>query len=142
MERVGFVACRFGTSDRSLLVLGCEYHAVADEHYERDVSVGARFNSAAIRCALEVSLSAAVGMFHVHLHEHRGVPGPSNVDWREWAKFVPDFWHVRPHLPHGALILSLDQMNGWCWCPGKSQPIAMSRFSVVARRLVSWEVGR
>lgn len=141
MERVGFLACRFGTSDRNLLILGCEYHPVTDEDYEEDSSVGARFSSGAIRCALEVGLSAAVGMFHVHMHEHRGVPGPSNVDWREWAKFVPNFWHVQPRLPHGALVLSLDRMSGWCWFPGRSQPLAISRFSVVGRSLVSWEVG-
>lgn len=138
-ERVGFISCRFGTIQQGVLVLAHEYHPVADEHYEFDPSVGARFSSAAIRSALQIAISKEVGIFHVHLHDHAGVPRPSLVDWREWAKFVPDFWHVRPALPHGALLLSRDRIIGWCWYPGRHEPVAMSRFTLVDSRLVFWE---
>lgn len=79
-------------------------------------------------------------MFHVHLHDRLGTPHPSEVDWSEWAKFIPDFWHVQPKLPHGALILSRNRINGWCWYPGLSRPLAMTRFSVVDSKLTIWEL--
>ncbi len=109
-----------------------------DEHYEYDPGVGARMNSAAIRSALQLALSNNFGLFHVHLHDHRGLPGPSPIDWSEWQKFVPDFWHVRPGLPHGALILSRDRMRGWCWYPGRQRPIEIERFTLVGRGMQSW----
>jgi len=137
-ERVGFVSCRFGRSDSSLMVLAHTFHPVLDEDYECDPSVGARMKSAAIRSALQVALSSDVGMFHVHVHDHRGLPGPSSVDWTEWQKFVPNFWHVRPQLPHGALILSRDRLSGWCWYPKRQQPIQIERFSMVGRGMQSW----
>ncbi len=139
-ERIGFMSCRFGTSDRALLVLAHDYHPAADEHYEFDATVGARFSSAAIRSAMQVAISHEVGIFHVHLHDHRGVPRPSAVDWSEWARFVPDFWHVRPALPHGALIFSLNQISGWCWYPGSRDPMPISQFTVVDHRLIFWKV--
>jgi hypothetical protein len=101
--------------------------------------VGARFSSGALRSALEIAISKEVGIFHVHLHDHPGIPRPSSVDRREWAKFIPCFWNVQPTLPHGALILSSDRIVGWCWYPGRPQPIAMSRFTVVGSRLIFWE---
>lgn len=137
-ERVGFVSCRFGSSNSSLMVLAHTFHPVLDENYECDPRVGARMNSAAIRSALQVALTNDVGMFHVHLHDHRGLPGPSGVDWTEWQKFVPNFWHVRPLLPHGALILSRDRLSGWCWYPKRQQPIPIERFSIVGRGMQSW----
>jgi hypothetical protein len=137
-ERVGFVSCRFGTSDSGLLVLAHDFYPVLDEHYEEDPGVGARMNSAAMRAALQVALSNEVGLFHIHLHDHQGLPGPSRIDWGEWQKFVPDFWHVRPQLPHGALILSRDRLSGWCWYPRKQEPIQVERFTLVGRAMQSW----
>jgi hypothetical protein len=137
-ERVGFVTGRFGNSYRDVIVLAHSFHPVSDEHYEVDHQVGARFTSAAIRAALQIAYSDDVGIFHVHLHEHRGIPGPSSIDWSEWNKFVPNFWHVRPNLPHGTLILSEDRMSGWCWYPKRRQPIPIHRFTLVGRGMRSW----
>jgi hypothetical protein len=53
------------------------------------------------------------------------------VDLRETAKFVPDFWHVRPHLVHGAIVLSLDSAAGLCWHPQYSKPFQFSDLSTV-----------
>lgn len=139
-ERVGFVSCRFGASEQGLLILAHGYHPVADEHYEYDPMVGARFSSAALRSAFQLALSNEVGIFHVHLHDHRGLPRPSSVDRREWAKFVPNFWHVQPDLPHGALLFSRDRLNGWCWYPREHTPLAISRFTLIDQQLVFWEV--
>ena len=137
-ERIGFISCRFGTSDHDLIVLAHGFHPVRDEDYEVDHEVGARFSSAAIRAALQVALSDDVGMFHVHLHEHRGMPGPSSIDWSEWKTFVPNFWHVRPNLPHGALIVSDDRLSGWCWYPKRKHPVPIHRFTIVGNGMQSW----
>ncbi len=131
-ERVGFLSCRMAAlKPEGCLVLAHRFHPVADEDYVRDFSVGAMMGAAAIRKALQFALSNEVGMFHVHAHEHTGLPRFSGVDLRETAKFVPDFWHVRPHAAHGAIVLSLDSIAGLCWYPLISAPISISRFSIV-----------
>lgn len=136
-ERVGFVTARFGWAGNELLILAHGYQSIPDWKYEVDGTVGARISSAAFRTALETSLTENVGMFHVHLHGHRGLPRPSAVDWSEWARFVPNFWHVRPNLPHGALLLSADAIACWCWYPGRAQPDLVSRISVIGAGLQS-----
>lgn len=138
-ERVGFITARFGWSNDELLILSHGYRLVADDHYEADQTVGARISGAAIRDALQAALTDNVGIFHVHLHDHRGRPRPSNVDWAEWARFVPNFWHVRPELPHGALLLSSDGVAGWYWYPGAATPDRISRVSIVGGYLRSYK---
>ncbi len=131
-ERVGFLSCRVGALRPSgWVVLAHDFHSVADEDYLRDRTVGAMMGPAAIRRAMQVALSHEVCMFHVHIHEHRGQPWFSGTDLRETAKFVPDFWHVRPQLVHGAIVLSVDSAAGLCWHPQHSKPFRFSDFSVV-----------
>lgn len=133
-ERVGFVSCRVGELKRSgLIVLAHDYHPVDDSDYLDDPTVGAMMGPGAIRKALQFAYNNEAGMFHVHIHDHRGQPRPSSIDLREAAKFVPDFWHVRPHMPHGILILSRDSATGLCWYPGKSKPMGITRFRIVGR---------
>jgi hypothetical protein len=131
-ERVGFIACgasAFGAD--GLLLLGDTYHPVADRHYVNDPRVGAMMNSDAIRSALEIAYNRNVAMFHVHRHEHYGKPAFSRVDRRESAKFVPDFFKVRPSLPHGVLVLSHDSMAGLCWLPREQHPVEIREFLIV-----------
>jgi hypothetical protein len=131
-ERVGFFSCRVGGLKPSgWVVLAHDFHPVADDDYLRDRTVGAMMGPAAIRKAMQIAFSNEVCMFHVHVHGHRGQPSFSGVDLRETAKFVPDFWHVRPHLVHGAIVLSLDSTAGLCWHPQYSKPFRFSEFSVV-----------
>lgn len=139
-ERVGWLICRVGdASDGSLIVLAHEYQPVADTDYLNDPSVGAMMGPAAIRKALQVALSQRASVFHVHLHNHRGPPRLSGTDTRETAKFVPDFWNVRPELPHGAVVLSRDAACGRCWYPGRG-PRAIEEFVIVAaHRARIWE---
>lgn len=120
-ERVGFLSCRPAAMPGGLLVLGISYHPVADEDYLPDSRVGAMMGPAAIRKALQFAYNHSVSMFHVHVHDHRGVPGFSSTDLKETAKFVPDFFHVQPNLPHGALVLSRDSGIARCW-PGFRKP--------------------
>jgi hypothetical protein len=131
-ERVGFFSCRVGGLKPSgWVVLAHNFHSVAVEDYLPDHTVGAMMGPAAIRKAMQIALSHDVCMFHVHIHNHHGQPRFSGTDLRETAKFVPDFWHVRPHLVHGAIVLSLDSAAGLCWHPQYSKPFRFSDFSVV-----------
>jgi hypothetical protein len=131
-ERVGFFVCRAASlSPQGVVILAHDYMPVEDEDYVDDSTVGAMMGASAIRKALELALSMKAGMFHAHLHEHAGRPRFSRTDARESAKFVPDFWNVRPEMPHGALVASKDSFYGMCWYPGMSTPIEIGEFVVV-----------
>jgi hypothetical protein len=136
-ERVGFLVCRAaGLVSEGVLLLAHGYRMVEDEDYVDDASVGAMMGPNAIRKALEFALNNKVGMFHVHVHEHIGRPRFSRVDFRESAKFVPDFWNVRPEMPHGALVASKDSLFGLCWYPGMSAPIEIGEFAMVGSPMI------
>jgi hypothetical protein len=131
-ERVGFFSCRVGgLKPAGWVVLAHDFHPIDDGDYLRDRTAGAMMGPSAIRKAMQVALSNEVGMFHVHIHGHRGRPRFSNVDLSETAKFVPDFWHVRPHVVHGAIVLSLDSLVGLCWHPQAITPVRFSEFSII-----------
>lgn len=135
-ERVGFLACAAAAlSNDGLLLLGDAYHPVADHHYLDDSSVGAMMGSDAIRTALQIAYNKNVSMFHVHRHEHPGRPRFSPVDLRESARFVPDFFKVRPAMPHGVLVLSHDSMAGMCWLPGRESYVPIDEFVVVGPQI-------
>lgn len=137
-ERVGFLFCRFGWLDAgSIVALAHAYMPVSDEDYIDDPSFGALIGSTAFRRALGRTIEDALGIFHVHCHAHRGPPFPSRIDVREAAAFVPDFFHVRSDLPHGALILSEDSAWGRAWLAETAQPIPISDVVVVGAPLCS-----
>jgi hypothetical protein len=138
-ERVGFMFCSFDWRRSRLLILPAAYHAVADEHYVDDDSCGAMIDGNAFREALQVGLRHRVGLFHVHMHAHCGVPQPSPTDLRETAIFVPDFFHIRPDLPHGALILSRDRLSGRLWQGRESKPVTICRTTIVGLRYITVE---
>lgn len=131
-ERVGFLGCKVAAlpSD-GLLMLARTFHSVADDDYLDDPTVGAMMGPSAIRKALQTAYAESAAMFHVHVHEHYGVPRLSRTDLKSAADFVPDFWHVQPILPHGALVLSLDSIAGLCWIPGRRKPTRISVFTIV-----------
>ncbi|MGH2442612.1 MAG: hypothetical protein ACRDFX_05575 [Chloroflexota bacterium] len=131
-ERVGFISVRADKTVSNLLLIGEGYYPVADEDYVDDPTVGAMMGQEAIRKALNVALLNPVGMFHVHLHSHRGRPRFSPTDVREQRKFVPDFFKVRKH-PHGALVLSFNQQYGMVWL-GPTTVEKISEFNIVGPR--------
>ena len=114
-ERVGFISIRAAGTRDSLVLLAEGYNPVADDDYVDDATVGAMMGQEAIRKALNVALLQPVGMFHVHMHEHKGRPVFSHTDRREQLKFVPDFFKVRRQMPHGAIVLSHDLAIGRAW---------------------------
>lgn len=135
LERVGFITCRFALiGGHDLLCLAHGYLPVADEDYIEDKRFGALIGSAAFRKAMQLAYTQDVGLFHVHLHDHDGVPLPSGIDERETAKFVPDFFHVRPNLPHGAIVLSSDSLSGRIWL-NNAKPQAFHDLTVVGAPL-------
>lgn len=112
------------------MVFAQSYEPVADDHYLHDETTGARINGHALRKALQESLSNETGIFHVHMHEHKGVPQPSRTDLIESKKFAPDFFNVTPRLPHGTLILSEDQAFGLCWLGRQTPPRSFDRIEI------------
>jgi hypothetical protein len=79
-----------------------------------------------------------IGLFHVHMHEHRGLPAFSRVDLTESMKFVPDFFTAAPAMPHGAIVLSLDRAIGLCWRKREEKPTPIDRFTSVGAPLFVW----
>jgi hypothetical protein len=114
-ERVGFLFCKQSKTPSGVLLLAFKYSPIRDDQYIRDESVGARFDSSSIREAMQIALSEGVCAFHVHLHDHRGIPRLSGTDVREMQALIPCFVNVRPDRVHGALVLSSDSAtaNGW-----------------------------
>lgn len=138
-ERVGFLACRVATvGEDGFALLAETYLPVADEDYEERDDVGACMNGAAIRKALQVAYNDRFSMVHVHRHEHQGVPRFSATDLVEGAKFVPDFWKVKPAWPHGLVVLSHDAMAGLAWNPATRGPVAMTEMAAVGRPMRIW----
>ena len=134
-ERVGFISARAASTSNSLLLEAISYFPVADVDYVNDRSVGAMMGQEAIRKALNIALMQKVGVFHVHMHEHKGQPGFSRTDLREQAKFIPDFFKVCHQLPHGAIVLSHDQAAGRVWlAPDKI--VAIPEFNVIGNQTV------
>jgi hypothetical protein len=119
-ERVGFISVRAANAGENLLLLAHEYHPVDDGDYVNDQSVGAMMGQEAVRKALNIALLQSVGMIHVHMHGHRGLPGFSTIDLSEQLYFVPDFFKVRKGMPHGAVVLSHDKAAGRIWLNPKA----------------------
>src|SRR5215469_1446289 len=75
-ERVGFILCKAGRlAGSGLAILATAYHAVEDNDYLDDRTVGAMMASAAIRKAMQHAYNGGaqdISLFHIHMHEHRG----------------------------------------------------------------------
>lgn len=133
LERVGFIACRVGQIQNGFSILAERYFPVGDDDYEDGHEVGAMLGAAAIRKALQVAYNDRYCMIHVHRHDHHGMPRFSNVDLSESAKLIPNFWNVRPELPHGTVVLSFDAMAGMAWDPRTKGRFTMRELTSVGR---------
>ncbi len=141
-ERVGFLLCKAGRlSEDGMVILATAYHPVEDNDYLNDLSVGAMMGPAAIRKAMQRAYNGGaqdISLFHVHIHEHKGLPGFSRIDIKEASKFVPAFFNAVPAMPHGIVVLSMDKAAGLYWHQqtGKASPI--NRFSIIGAPLRFW----
>jgi len=139
-ERVGFLSVGAGTGeDGEALVIGGEYRAVGDHDYLHDDDVGARIGAEAIREALQWALASGRGVFHVHMHPHRGAPDFSFTDATELPRLVEAIRRGTPAAPHGMLVLSRDSANAWVWTAGQPAPCVPVQIAIVDRpmRLIS-----
>ena len=138
LERVGFLACAGGKTRDGIVLLGRSFHPVRDEDYEADEQVGARISSRAVQSALALAYSeAAIDALRPRART-QGPPRPSRVDLDCWRELIPNFWHVRPELPHGGLILSEDNAMGMVWVPNQTDVFPIRKFTVVGRQLRRW----
>lgn len=137
-ERVGFVSCKVGAlASGGVVILAHAYQPVEDDDYLNDPAVGAMMGPGAIRKAMQHAYNENVSMFHVHTHDHLGTPWFSKIDLHEAKKFVPDFWNVRPEMPHGTLVLSMDSLAGLCWLPAVRQVEMISKITIVGAPLIT-----
>lgn len=114
-ERVGFVYCKQSSLRSGSLLLAYKYMPIRDDQYIEDHRVGARFDSSAIRDAMQLALSEGAATLHVHLHDHAGGPRMSGTDTREMQALMPCFVNLCPERIHGALILSADAAVAKVW---------------------------
>lgn len=130
-ERAGFIGCKPAACSGGVLLLAHTYLPLRDDWYIDDPRFGCMFNGDAMRAAMQFALTNDAAMFHVHLHDYEGEPWFSRLDLRESRRFVPDFWNIKPKLPHGAIVLSADSAAGLCWYPRRQKPIRIFRITVV-----------
>lgn len=131
-ERIGCVFTRLATraTDRPI-ILATHYKPLADGHYIRDESVGARIGSAAIQSLMQEILDTKQGAFLVHLHGHRGMPSLSATDRQAMLPLVPSLRNAEPRVAHGVLLLSEDCIAGWALLPDERQLAKISKITVV-----------
>jgi hypothetical protein len=133
-ERVGFITVRAISTSEQLVLFAQDYEPVSDSDYLRDDSVGAMIGQEALRKALEIALLHPVGVFHVHQHLFSKRLWFSHTDLREQLRFVPDFFKVRPNMPHGAIVLNPLAAAGRAWVSGnKIEHIA--EFNTIGARV-------
>jgi len=131
-ERVGFIFTKLSRSnDAGKIILVTAYESVPDDDYIKDPSVGARINSAAIRRAMQRVLNTGEGAFHVHIHDHDGVTGPSYTDRQELRPMMQSIRNASPQGVHGLLILSRDAAYAEALIPKTSQFRTVEKISVV-----------
>jgi len=108
-ERVGFM---FGRSEQvskgQWLTIANEYVPVADSSYVDDIHAGATIDESAIRTAIQHALDTGKSAFHVHRHDHLGVPWLSRIDRVTTREIAAPLLVVAPAVPHGAIVLSRD----------------------------------
>jgi hypothetical protein len=134
-ERVGFVFGRLGLlADGGRLVLLTRYHSIPDDQYVKDKTVGARIGSEALTWAMQAvyhGRPGREGIFHIHLHGHRGETGMSATDRREIPNLIPGFQSVGRDAGHGIIILSMDHGSSWVWLQGSTEPAPVECISVI-----------
>jgi hypothetical protein len=116
-ERVGWVFAKTSATPDTVLLFPIEYMPVKDEDYVHNDAVGACFNAASIREALQRSRNTGLSCLQTHLHDHRGHTRFSRVDTRTIDNLAPSFGAMAPKVPHGGLVLSRDSATARIWLP-------------------------
>lgn len=142
-ERIGFVMGRKSSiTNDGILVLLTTYLPIPDEHYVRDLTVGARIGAAAMTAAMQAvyhGRKSSEGIFHVHLHPHVGETQMSKVDVRELPQLIPGFQSVGRLAAHGIIIFSRNHGSAWVWLPGSGAPRLIETISVIGAPVAVFE---
>lgn len=141
-ERVGFVFGRMGSLGQVILLN--RYHSIPDDQYMDDPTVGARIGSEALTWAMQAVYQGRPvreGIFHIHLHRHKGETGMSRVDSREIPKLLPGFRSVGRDAAHGIIILSLDHGSGWIWHPSNQELFQADSINIIGVPIRVFESG-
>jgi hypothetical protein len=133
-ERVGFITVRSAYAGENLLLFAQDYFPVSDNDYLPDETVGAKIGHEGFRKVLEIALLNPVGIFHVHRHLDSAHLWFSRTDLREQLRFVPDFFKVRPNMPHGALVLDQYSAAGRIWLDAKTI-MTIAEFNIVGNQV-------
>jgi len=142
-ERVGFVTAgiiALATGDLTLFAR--DYRPVADNDYLRDANVGAMIGPDAMRKGLQFAYGARSALLHIHNHGGRGAPDFSGIDLSESRKFVPSFFNVVPHMPHGIMVLSDTSARGLLWFDPKMAAVPVLDFVRVGAPYARFGVAR
>lgn len=140
-ERVGFILA--GYSKDSNLLLALDYLQLKDEEYipaENELAC-ASFGRDAIRRILNLALQRQESIIHVHHHAFGGAAF-SRVDLNSLRELLPSFRGVVPDSPHGALIMTDTELNGFILPVSSPNFEPLSKISVVGfptRWWVSYE---
>ena len=131
-ERVGFAYGRLANAraDHPMVIM-TGYVPLSDDRYLRDRAVGARIDSAAIRCAMQGVIDRGEGVFHTHLHAWPGRPAFGYTDRAELPRLVSSFQTVGRAQAHGLFLLSDNEAYADVWLPGETTPAAVSRINIV-----------
>jgi hypothetical protein len=134
-ERVGFVFGRVGLlADEGSLIHLTRYHSIPDDQYVDDPSVGARIGSEALTWTMQTlyfGRATREGIFHIHMHQHKGETRMSRIDSGDISKLIPGFQSVSSEAAHGIIILSMNHGSGWVWLPARKEPIPANTMSVI-----------
>jgi hypothetical protein len=140
-ERVGFLTSGVASlAEPGLLLLGENWHPVADEDYLQDAKVGACIGGGAFRKIFQIAYRQPIAILHVHRHDHRGKPGFSFTDERSMREFVPGFFNACRSRPHGALVLSHDSAVGAIWTEANGPRHALRIVDVIGRPREKWRL--
>jgi len=132
-ERVGFLFVKQGTIENdNKLLLTTYYMSIPDEQYIPDPTVGARYNSDAIRGVMQRILDTEEGAFHIHMHSPF-FPVFSSDDRANQQRLMPAFRNVGMKGIHGAILLTEHTIVGLCWLPGEKNPQKISRIHIIDR---------
>ena len=130
-ERVAFAFGRRGVAPGGDVIVLSTFAPVDDGDYEDDPCVGARIGAQAIHKGLKRAAQLRAAAFHVHLHEHLGMPWFSRTDLRELPPVMDPFRHIVQEQPRGLLLLSDDDCVGLVWSSSSNQPSAISDVTIV-----------
>lgn len=105
-ERLGFFSFRQSLDAITPLLLCFEYHAIPDEHYIEDYSVGGKIGEQAIQEAMSRSYRTGAGQLWVHTHGRHGIPGVSAIDLQYGPNVVQSCANAQPKALHAWGVIS------------------------------------